>query len=343
MYRFFGVYILTVCIIEHKIEHMLVCDASNMNKSIVLDIPDDCLKERYDVVLSRMLPEYSRSKIQQWIKKGQVTCQGKPILAKDKARGGEHIELNVELESVVDHQSEPMDLDIVYEDADFLVVNKPAGLVVHPGAGNAKGTLLNGLLHHDANLETVPRCGIIHRLDKDTTGLLVVAKTLEAHQALSTQMQNRTISRIYQAVVCGEIIAGGCIDRPLGRHPKNRLKMSIMPEGMGREAVSHYRVLNRFQGFTHVQVQLETGRTHQIRVHMSAIRHPLLGDPLYGQRLRLPKQASDVLIDTLRQFKRPALHAAQLSFIHPISQQPMSFEAPLPSDFKSLLACLGVS
>jgi 23S rRNA pseudouridine1911/1915/1917 synthase len=248
--------------------------------------------------------------------------------------------LQAPTESIVRDMPEPIQLDIVFEDADLLVVNKPAGLVVHPGAGNPAGTLMNGLLHHAPALEGVPRAGIIHRIDKDTSGLLLVAKTLQAHTVLVRLLAERAITRQYLAVCTGVLTGGGKIDEPLARHPDpvDRKRMSVQRDG--KPAVTHYTVLERFRAFTYVRVRLETGRTHQIRVHFAHRRHPLVGDPVYGGRLALPAGASDDLIDVLRRFKRQALHAARLGFEHPITAEPLELSAEPPADFARLVDAL---
>jgi 23S rRNA pseudouridine1911/1915/1917 synthase len=252
--------------------------------------------------------------------------------------GGETVKLQLQPETQVVAEPEPIVLDIVYEDAALIVINKPAGLVVHPGAGNAGGTLMNGLLHHAPQLEELPRAGIIHRLDKNTTGLLLIGKTLPAHTALVRLLADREIARHYLAVCGGVLTGGGTIDEPIGRHRTDRRRMCVRDDG--KPAITHYTVLERFAAHTYISVKLETGRTHQIRVHFAYRRHPLLGDPVYGGRLALPKGASDELIETLRGFRRQALHAAKLGFTHPESGEAMEFEAPLPADFAALLAAL---
>jgi len=232
------------------------------------------------------------------------------------------------------HQAQEIDLDIVYEDDDILVLNKPAGIVVHPGAGNHDSTLLNALLNHCPGIDVVPRAGIVHRLDKDTTGLMVVAKTIPAHTHLVAELQEREISREYEAIVNGTLVAGGTVDAAIGRHQTKRTSMAVRHDG--KPAVTHYRIIEKFADFTHLRLKLESGRTHQIRVHMSHIRHPLVGDPLYGGRTRLPKGASEELIAMLRGFSRQALHAVQLGLFHPTSGEWMVWQAPLPDDFVAL-------
>jgi 23S rRNA pseudouridine1911/1915/1917 synthase len=235
-------------------------------------------------------------------------------------------------------EPEPIDLDIVYEDEAILVINKPAGLVVHPASGNWQGTLLNALLHHDASLDTVPRAGIVHRLDKETSGLLVVARTLEAQTSLVEQLQERSLTREYDAVINGVLTGGGKVDAPIGRHPVDRKRMAVV--GNGKPAVTHYRVAERFRAHTHIKVKLETGRTHQIRVHMAYLKHPLIGDPVYGGRLRMPPASGEMMQQMLRRFPRQALHASRLGLLHPVSGEYMEWEMPLPEDMVQLLEVL---
>jgi 23S rRNA pseudouridine1911/1915/1917 synthase len=301
-------------------------------------IPDGYAGNRLDQVLSDQFPEFSRSRLQQWIKLGQVELDGRPCKAKQRVRGGEQITLWPILQDEMEDQPQAIDLDVVFEDAHLLVINKPAGLVVHPAAGNPDGTLLNGLLHHCRSLQQIPRAGIVHRLDKETSGLLVVAKTLQAQHALVAQLQARTVKREYLAIVQGEMIAGGIVDAPIARHPVNRLRMSV--HETGKEALTHYRIEQRYRAHTLLRVRLETGRTHQIRVHMQHIRHPLLGDPLYGGRLKLPSGVSDQLAAVLKGFRRQALHATRLELRHPETAQPLAWEAPVPADMQQLIDCL---
>jgi 23S rRNA pseudouridine1911/1915/1917 synthase len=252
--------------------------------------------------------------------------------------GGEQVALDTPVQREVGAEPEDIALDIRHEDADIIVVDKPAGLVVHPGAGNAAGTLQNALLHHDPALAGIPRGGIVHRLDKDTSGLMVVARSPRAHTALVAQLASREVHRQYLALVYGTMVAGGRVDAPIGRHPRDRLKQAVREDG--RDAVTHYRVRERFRAMTLVECRLETGRTHQIRVHMAHVRHPLVGDPQYGGLLKLPKGASAALTEALRGFRRQALHAEQLAFVHPGTGEQVSFEAPLPADMQAVLAAL---
>jgi 23S rRNA pseudouridine1911/1915/1917 synthase len=285
-----------------------------------------------------MFPDYSRSRLKAWLLDGSVLVDGEPRRPRDRVQGGETVVVTVNADAVVRAAPEPMGLDVVYEDADLLVINKPAGLVVHPGAGNASGTLMNGLLAHAPQLESLPRAGIVHRLDKDTSGLLLVAKSLPAHTALVRELADRDISRQYLAVCNGVLTGGGTIDAAIGRHPVDRTRMAVRDNG--RPAITHYTVIERFRAHTYVNVVLETGRTHQIRVHFAYRRHPLVGDPVYGGRLALPAGASDALRDELRRFRRQALHAARLELRHPTAGEPLVFEVPPPADFQSLLRVL---
>jgi 23S rRNA pseudouridine1911/1915/1917 synthase len=297
---------------------------------------------RLDQAAAQVFPEYSRARLQDWIRAGLLTVNGQPGRAKDKVQGGENLALQAQVESQELHAAEDLPLDIVHEDRTLLIVNKPVGLVVHPGSGNYSGTLLNGLLAHCAALAELPRAGIVHRLDKDTSGLLVVAKTLAAHQSLVAQLQERSVSRHYDAVVQGVLTAGGTVDAPIGRHPVQRQKRAVTEGGASdaRDAVTHYRVKNRFRSHTHLQLQLETGRTHQIRVHMAHLGFPIVGDQVYGGRLKPPKGASPALLDFLQQFRRQALHARLLGLYHPETGAWQEWEAPLPADFQTLLELL---
>ena len=304
----------------------------------ILTIPEELAGLRLDQALARMFPDYSRSRLKEWLLAGAIKVEGGPKRPRDAVSGGETVELEPVVESEVRAEPEPITLDVVFEDEDLLVVNKPAGLVVHPGAGNPGGTLMNGLLHHAPELEQVPRAGIIHRIDKDTTGLLLIAKTLPAHTALVRQLAEREIARNYLAVCNGVLTGGGTINEPIGRHPVDRKRMSVQQDG--KPAVTHYTVLERFRAFTYISVKLETGRTHQIRVHFAWRRHALVGDPVYGGRLALPKGASDPVIEMLRGFKRQALHATRLAFEHPGSGETVELEVPPPADFQTLLKVL---
>ena len=301
-------------------------------------IPDELAGQRLDQALARMFPDYSRSRLKAWLLDGSVLVDGAAWRPRDPVQGGETVVLNVTADVVVRAEPEPMALEIVFEDDDLLVINKPAGLVVHPGAGNASGTLMNGLLAHVPQLESLPRAGIVHRLDKDTSGLLLVAKSLPAHTALVRALADRTISRQYLAICNGVLTGGGKIDAAIDRHPVDRTRMAVRETG--RPAVTHYTVIERFRAHTFVKVVLETGRTHQIRVHFAHRRHPLVGDPVYGGRLALPAGASEALRDALRSFRRQALHAERLQLKHPVTGEDLSFEAPPPKDFEALLQTL---
>ena len=301
-------------------------------------VPYDMGGQRLDQVAAQLFPEYSRSRLAGWIKDGRLLVDGQSLRPRDIVHGGSQVVLEAEQEAQGEWVAQDIELDIVYEDEHILVLNKPAGLVVHPAAGHQDGTLLNALLHHVPELVNVPRAGIVHRLDKDTTGLMVVAKTLQAQTRLVEQLQARSVSRIYEAVVVGVVTAGGTIDAPIGRHGQQRQRMAVLDGG--KPAVSHYRVLERFRSHTHVRVKLETGRTHQIRVHMAHVGFPLVGDPAYGGRFRIPPAASPTLVDTLKSFPRQALHARFLELDHPHSGQRMKWEAPLPDDLVWLLTLL---
>jgi 23S rRNA pseudouridine1911/1915/1917 synthase len=303
-------------------------------------VPLTAAGRRFDQALAEMFPDYSRSRLSGWIKSGAVTLDGAQAPPRQLLRGGEQVLLQVQLETEVSSTPEAIALDIVHEDEHLLVLNKPAGLVVHPGAGNPAGTLLNALLHHDPKLAELPRAGIVHRLDKETSGLMVVARTLPAYTALVDLLSRHEVERQYEAVVLGTMVAGGTVDAPIGRSMGDRLRQSVRDEEDGKRAVTHYRLRERFRAHSLLQCQLETGRTHQIRVHMAHINHPLLGDPMYGGGLKLPKGASPELIAELRGFRRQALHAERLSFVHPISGETLSFSAERPADQEQLIVAL---
>ncbi len=304
------------------------------------EVPLSSAGRRFDQALAEMFPEYSRSRLSGWIKSGAVTLDGSHVAARQLLRGGEQVRLEVELENEVSSAPEAIALDIVHEDEHLLVLNKPAGLVVHPGAGNPAGTVLNGLLHHDPKLAELPRAGIVHRLDKETSGLMVVARTLPTCTALVDLLSRHEVERQYEAVVLGTMVAGGTVDEPIGRSMGDQLRQSVRDEEEGKRAVTHYRLRERFRAHSLLQCQLETGRTHQIRVHMAHIGHPLIGDPLYGGGLKLPKGATEELASALRGFRRQALHAEKLSFVHPISGEAMSFRAERPADQRLLIEAL---
>jgi 23S rRNA pseudouridine1911/1915/1917 synthase len=301
-------------------------------------IPPELAGQRLDLALARLFPEYSRSRLKSWLLAGSISVDGVSPRPRDPVRGGESVCLQAAAQPRVDALAEPISLDIVYEDDALIVINKPAGLVVHPGAGNPAGTLLNGLLHHAPDLESLPRAGIVHRLDKDTSGLLLIARTLPAHASLVRLLGDRAISRTYLAVCNGVLTGGGRIDAPIGRHSVDRKRMTVRDDG--KAAVTHFTVLERFAAHTYIRVMLETGRTHQIRVHFAHRRHPLVGDPVYGGRLALPAGAGETLIQALRAFRRQALHASQLALPHPDSGVPLSFEVAPPDDFLRLLAVM---
>ena len=307
--------------------------------SLRAEVPDHLSGERLDRIAAEVFPDYSRSVLQDWIKQGVLQVDGKGAKSKDKCYAGATLTLETELASNSEWQAEAIPLAIVYEDDSLLVINKPAHLVVHPAAGNPGGTLMNALLHHYPAAATLPRAGIVHRLDKDTTGLMVVAKTLPAHHALVDQLQRRDIKREYEALVYGEMTGGGTVDEPIGRHPHHRTKMAVEPLH-GKEAVTHYRLKQRFAGLTHIEVSLETGRTHQIRVHMAHIHHPIVGDPAYAGRRKIPAAAPATVVEALQQFPRQALHARRLGLFHPESGEYMEWEAELPDDMQALLALL---
>ena len=301
-------------------------------------LPPEAAGRRLDQALADVLPEYSRSRLKRWIDAGRVRVDGRIPKPRDAVIGGELVRLEAPVEDAVPLRPQPMALAIAWADASLLVIDKPAGLVVHPGAGNPHGTLQNALLAHDPALAKLPRAGIVHRLDKDTTGLLIVARTSAARDALGTALLERRIHREYQAVCVGVMTAGGTVDAPILRHPVDRLRMTVRSDG--REAVTHYRVIERFRRHTWIRVMLETGRTHQIRLHLAHAGYPLVGDPVYGRRLVIPRGATPRLESTLRSFRRQALHAARLAFPHPADGQPIEVEAPLPADFVELIAAL---
>ncbi len=312
-----------------------------MNKELLTaTIPHSALGERLDIAIVPLFPEYSRSRIQQWIKDGNVTVNGQPwTKPKQPVLGGEDVELVVEINTDLNAPAQEIPLDIVYEDDAVMVINKPVGLVVHPGAGNPDMTLMNALLYYNPKLRDVPRAGIVHRLDKDTSGLMVVAKTIPAQTNLVDQLQRHDVERIYDAVVVGQMKVGGTVDEPIGRSAKDRTKMAIRLFG-GKEAVSHYRVLERFREYTRIRVKLETGRTHQIRVHMASLGFPLVGDQTYGKRFKIPKKMNEELVAFLRGFKRQALHAGALSFAHPVTGKKIKSKVQMPDDLFELIDVL---
>lgn len=304
------------------------------------EVPESWSGKRLDQAAAALFPEYSRARLQAWIRDGSLLVSGAKRRPRDPVQSGEQLVLSAQVEADAGPGwvARKGMLDIVYEDGAIIVLDKAAGVVVHPAAGHVDDTLVNALLHHCPSLEQLPRAGIVHRLDKDTTGLMVVAKTVPAHTELVRQLQARAVRREYEAIVNGTMVAGGTVDAPMGRHPVQRKKMAVV-EG-GKTAITHYRVLEKFVTHTRILCRLETGRTHQIRVHMAHIRHPLLGDPVYGGRLRLPAGANQPLIQALRDFRRQALHARRLGFTHPASGAELEFEAPVPEDMQNLIGQL---
>lgn len=301
-------------------------------------VPPELSDRRLDQAAAELMPEHSRSRLQSWIKSGALVVNGQTRKPRDKVMLDDVIELEAEPEVQVSWKAQEIELDIVYQDEHLIVINKPAGLVVHPAAGHAEGTLVNALLNYAPEVENLPRAGIVHRLDKDTSGIMVAARSLVAHTSLVEQLQTRAMGREYDAVVVGTLTGGGTVDAPIGRHPRERKKMAVVAGG--KPAVTHYRLAERFSAHTHVRCTLESGRTHQIRVHMAHIRHPLVGDPLYGARMRLPKGATSELRDVLSGFQRQALHARQLTLEHPESGEILNWEVPLPEDMVGLLEAL---
>ena len=301
-------------------------------------IPAEQAGRRLDQAAAELLADFSRSRLKAWIERGDLTLAGRTAAPKTRVRAGEELRLDAALEPAVGLEPQAIALRIVYEDAACVVVDKPANLLVHPGAGHPSGTLQNALLHHDADLARLPRAGIVHRLDKDTSGLLVVARTLDAHKVLVERLQRREIQRTYEGICQRVLTGGGEMEAPLGRHPTDRVRQAVVAGG--RPALTRYRVLERFRAHTHVRIELSTGRTHQIRVHFAHFRAPLVGDPLYGGRGRLPKAAHAALREALQAFRRQALHARRLAFRHPLSDEPLSLESPLPADMQKLLAAL---
>jgi 23S rRNA pseudouridine1911/1915/1917 synthase len=290
---------------------------------------------RLDSSLAEMMPDYSRSKIAGWIKSGDALIEGKDFKPKDKATGNEMVCLTLNQKNNNNWIAEKIPLSVVFEDDDIIVINKQYGLVTHPGAGNWSGTLANALLHYNSSLSKLDRAGIVHRLDKNTSGLMVIAKNEKSQKYLVGQLQNHSVVREYSAIVYGHMIAGGSVDEPIGRNHKDRVKQAVVSNG--KDAKTHYRIIDRFKSHTHVKVILETGRTHQIRVHLSHIGYPLIGDPMYGGRVRFPKKASDELKQELINFERQALHSKKLTLTHPVSGELMSWKAPLPDDMLKLL------
>lgn len=308
-------------------------------EELKLTISADHKGKRLDTVLAELCPQHSRSRLQTWIKSGFITVDNNVPKQRDVVQGGETVRIKAEFEAPDSTwNKENIPLDIVYTDKDIIILNKPAGLVVHPGAGNREHTLLNALLYHAPELEQIPRAGIVQRLDKDTSGLMVIARNLTAHTWLVEQLHDRLVTREYRCIVSGVMTAGGVVDAPIGRHPFKRKMMAVVETG--KPAVTHYRVLKKFQANTYIQLRLESGRTHQIRVHMAHIRFPVVGDPVYGGRQRFPKNAGPVLIQALQSFPRQALHASRLELVHPRTRKTMEYEAPVPQDMQHLLGLL---
>ena len=305
----------------------------------VIMVPQAFRGKRLDQALAELYPDYSRSRLQTWIKAGFITVNEQICSQRNILQGGEEISIKIESEPAqTTNQKEPIPLDFIYMDSDIVVLNKPPGLVVHPGAGNPQHTLLNALLYHVPELEDLPRAGIVQRLDKDTSGIMIVARSLKAHTSLVKQLQKRLITREYQALVQGVMTAGGTVDAPIGRHPVKRKRMAVV--GSGKQAITHYKVIKKFSAHSHIQLRLESGRTHQIRVHMAHIKYPIVGDPVYGGRPKFQKDAIPELKDALQHFPRQALHASRLKIIHPSSGTELTWQAPLPDDINELLALL---
>ncbi|EGR2733769.1 23S rRNA pseudouridine(1911/1915/1917) synthase RluD [Vibrio parahaemolyticus] len=312
-----------------------------MAQQIVLTntVKDSQLGQRLDQAIAELFADFSRSRLKEWLLDGKVQVNGEVVTKpRTKVMGGEEITLQAELEDEERWEAQDIPLDIVYEDDDIIVINKPRDFVVHPGAGTPDGTVLNALLHHYPDIAEVPRAGIVHRLDKDTTGLMVVAKTVPAQTRLVRALQKRNITREYEAIAIGRMTAGGKVDQPIGRHSTKRTLMAVAP--LGKPAVTHYRVAEHFREHTRIRLRLETGRTHQIRVHMSNLQHPLLGDTAYGGRARIPTGASQELTDMIRGFDRQALHAVMLRFEHPITGEELEFHAPVPDDMVAMTEAL---
>jgi 23S rRNA pseudouridine1911/1915/1917 synthase len=304
-----------------------------------ISVSDKFRGKRLDLVLAELYPAYSRSRLQSWIKSGFIKVNGNISRQREILQGGEEITIAIESGPPdISNEKEAIPLDFIYMDDDIIVLNKPPGLVVHPGAGNSRHTLLNALLYHIPELDRLPRAGIVQRLDKDTSGVMIIARSLKAHASLVNQLQNRTVTREYQSIVQGVMTAGGKVDAPIGRHPLKRIRMAIVENG--KQAVTHFKVIKRFTAHTHIQLRLETGRTHQIRVHMEHIRHHVVGDPVYGGRPKFPKHSSPELIETLQRFPRQALHASHLQVTHPITGQELNWQSPLPPDITKLLSLL---
>ena len=312
--------------------------AESQKIQLTASITPDLAGLRLDQAAAELFGDYSRARLQKWIRSGELTVDGQRLKPTHKACTGETLVLDAVAEREGEVYAQDIPLDVVHVDGDIIVLNKPAGLVVHPAAGNPDGTLQNALLHFDESLAALPRGGIVHRLDKETSGVMVVARSLRAHTSLVRQLQTREMSRVYQALASGDLAGKGTVDAPIGRHPRDRKRMAVVASG--KPAVSHYRSLKRFGDATHVEVSLESGRTHQIRVHMAHIGHPLIGDPVYGHKPRAPSAVTEMQFEAMRAFPRQALHAFRLRLVHPDSSGAVTFEAPLPEDMVKLLSCL---
>ena len=301
-----------------------------------MELTDASVGLRLDKVVADWLSDYSRARLQSWISDGAITVDGAVVAPRYRIKGGEVVEATIPKPSELEHKvvAEDIPLDIHYSDDHLFVVNKPAGLVMHTAPGNLSGTLQNALLHIDSGLASIPRAGIVHRLDKDTSGLVMIARTLESHFSLVQQLQERRVHRVYDAIVHGEMVAGGTVDEPIGRHPVDRKRMAVNERG--KIAVTHYRVVSKFKRHCHIEAKLETGRTHQIRVHMSHIQHPLIGDAVYGRR-NLPGGVSETLKQLIVGFPRQALHARELGIEHPASGEEVQWQAEIPLDMQQLL------
>ena len=303
-----------------------------------ITIPKELNGKRLDVALSELLPEYSRSKIQSWIKAGEVGVNNLNHRQRDVVNADDIIKINTVPKNTDKDQAEAIDLNVIHEDDEIIIINKQAGLVVHPGAGNQRHTLVNALLHFDKNLDVLPRAGIVHRLDKDTTGIMIIARTIKSHTHLVNELQKRNIKRNYRALICGQLIAGGTIENKIGRHPVQRTKMTVTDKG--KLAITHYKIVKKFQHYSYLDIQLDTGRTHQIRVHMNSINHPVIGDPMYGKNSFLKKGIETSLRDHIKNFKRQALHAYSLELIHPKIKKLVNYKAEMPDDMKNLIKIL---
>jgi len=325
----------------------------NPSKTVSAEVPEGMAGRRLDQALAALFPDFSRTRLQRWIRNGKVRVDGRTMRPKDPIAGGEQISLDADAEPVTHCEAQDIPLKIHYRDDSLLIIDKPAGLVVHPAAGNRDGTLQNALLHFDPDLDKLPRAGIVHRLDKETSGLLMIARTLQAHRSLVEQLQARTVGREYLAIIQGAMIGGSTVDAPIGRHPVDRKRFAVrhpwrgdeqngrtVDHHTGKPAVTHYRILERLPHHTVLRITLETGRTHQIRVHMAHIGYPLLGDPVYGGRMRIPPGADTALTATIRGFRRQALHAAKLALRHPQTGEPCQWQVEPPADMQELLAAL---